>query len=105
MDKLDSISKKIMSSAENFKLQLENLKDFYGYHDKKPKKFIPIKFFNEFLKPLLKKNNKMSIKNLLKYTKKKYNSYNTLSSYLTKLKEIGLIKSTIIKRENYYMLK
>jgi len=101
---LDTISNNIFKFAKRFEIELIKIKKTINYHKKK--KFIPSKFFTSFLKPLLKSNRKMTKKQILEECKKrrKYNSYNTLSSYLYKLEISGYLKSERLKREKFYIL-
>ncbi|MFX0134267.1 MAG: hypothetical protein ACFFDN_11545 [Candidatus Hodarchaeota archaeon] len=107
LGKLDDLSNNISRIDEVFRLKLEKLKKFLSYPEEEVKEFIPVKFFEEFLRPLLEENESMSIKDILKSNEegKRYNNYNTLSSYLPILKQNDYIKSTKIKRENYYRLQ
>ena len=81
------------------------MKEILNYSKKE--KFIPNKFFNNFLKPQLENKKKMAKKDMLQICeeKKKYNSFYTLSSYLHKLEINGQIKSDRIKNKKYYMLR
>ena len=105
INRLDSISTGFNKIAENFLLELTKIKKILPYSKKKI--FIPNKFFNDFLKPQLEKKKKMTKKEMFSLCeqRRKYNSYNTLNSYLYKLEINGYLQSERIKNKKYYILK
>ncbi len=104
INKLDNISMGFNKIAENFSLELTKMKKILNYSKKEI--YIPKKFFNDFLKPQLEKKKKMTKKEMFSLCeqRRKYNSYNTLSSYLHKLEINGYIQSERIKNKKQYML-
>ncbi len=104
LSKLDSISIDFNKIAENFILELTKMKEILNYSKKDT--FLPKKFFNDFLKPQLGEKKKITKKEMLKLCEKrgKYDSYNTLHSYLYKLEINGYIQSEKINNEKHYML-
>ena len=104
LSKLDNISNNFNKIAENFEVELIKIKKILNYSKKE--KFIPKKFFYNFLKLQLEKKKKMTKKEIFKICEKrrKYNSYNTLGSYLHKLEVYEYLKSERIKNEKHYML-
>lgn len=69
--------------------------------------FIPDRFFNEILKPLLEHNIIMNKKEILKecLIQRRYDSYNTLNRYLHILEINGFVNSEKIKNIKHYSLK
>ena len=104
IDKLDSISTHFNKIIERFLSELTKMKKILNYS--KTRTFIPNKFFNDFLKPQLEEKKKMTKKDMFNLCeqKRKYNSYNTLHSYLHKLEINGYVESERIKNRKHYML-
>ncbi len=104
INKLDNISIQFSKIIENFLLELTKIKKILPYSKKKI--FIPNKFFNDFLKPQLEKNKKMTKEEMFNLCKErgKYNSYHTLNSYLYKLEINGYIQSERKKNKKHYIL-
>ena len=102
--KLDRISMDFYKILENFSLELIKVKRILNYSGKEI--FIPKKFFFNFLKPELEKRKKITKNEIFGICeeRRKYNSYNTLSSYLHKLEKNEYIISEKIKNEKHYML-
>ena len=104
INKLDSISISFNKIIENLSLELTKMKKILNYSKKE--KFLPKKFFNDFLKPELEEKKKMTKREMFSLCeqRRKYNSYNTLNSYLHKLEINGYIQSERIKNKKHYML-
>ncbi len=104
LNNLDNISKGANKFIKNLLLELTKMKEILHYS--REKIFIPDKFFNDFLKPQLEEKKKMTKKEMFNLCeqRRKYDSYNTLNSYLYKLEINGFIESERIKNKKRYML-
>ena len=104
INKLDNISVHFNKIINDFESELAKMKSFSDYSKKK--KFIPYKFYSNFLKPHLKEKRKLTKDKMfsLCQQRKKYNSYNTLNSYLHILETNGYIQSERVKNRKYYFL-